>query len=58
MPGVPARVAAPPPPKNQGADPALLARIEAKALGDVTASAKSGLMSAEAQYDLAMREVK
>lgn len=36
----------------------LLARIEAKALGDVTTSARSGLESAQAQYDLAKREVQ
>lgn len=36
----------------------LLARIEAKALGDVTTSARSGLESAKAQYDLAKREVQ
>ncbi|HEX5060322.1 MAG TPA: efflux RND transporter periplasmic adaptor subunit [Kofleriaceae bacterium] len=36
----------------------LLARIEAKALGDVASSAKSGLESAQAQYDLALREVQ
>ena len=37
---------------------ALLARIEAKALGDVTSSARSGLASAQAQYELAQREVQ
>lgn len=36
----------------------LLARIEAKALGDVTSSARSGLEAAQAQYDLAQREVQ
>ncbi len=36
----------------------LLARIEAKALGDVTTSAKSGLTAAQAQYELALGEVK
>ncbi len=36
----------------------LLARIEAKALGDVNASARSGVESAQAQYDLAQREVQ
>lgn len=36
----------------------LLARIEAKALGDVTTSARSGVTSAQAQYDLALREVQ
>jgi RND family efflux transporter MFP subunit len=37
---------------------ALLARIEAKALGDMTSSAKSALASAQAQYELAQREVQ
>lgn len=37
---------------------ALLARIEAKALGDVTSSARSAVESAQAQYDLAQREVQ
>jgi RND family efflux transporter MFP subunit len=36
----------------------LLARIEAKALGDVTTSAKSGVTAAQAQYELALGEVK
>jgi len=36
----------------------LLARIEAKALGDVTTSAQSGVTAAEAQLDLAKREVQ
>jgi RND family efflux transporter MFP subunit len=36
----------------------LLARIEAKALGDVTTSARSGVTSAQAQYELALREVQ
>ncbi|HEY5949325.1 MAG TPA: efflux RND transporter periplasmic adaptor subunit [Kofleriaceae bacterium] len=36
----------------------LLARIEAKALGDVTTSARSGVQSAQAQADLARREVQ
>jgi membrane fusion protein, multidrug efflux system len=36
----------------------LLARIEAKALGDVTNSARSGVEAAQAQYDLAQREVQ
>ncbi|HEY5920268.1 MAG TPA: efflux RND transporter periplasmic adaptor subunit [Kofleriaceae bacterium] len=36
----------------------LLARIEAKALGDVTTSARSGVQSAQAQYELAQREVQ
>jgi len=36
----------------------LLARIEAKALGDVTSSAQSNLTSAQAQADLARREVQ
>lgn len=36
----------------------LLARIEAKALGDVTASARSGVTAAQAQYELALREVQ
>src|SRR5262249_3259474 len=36
----------------------LLARIEAKALGDVASSAKSGLESAQAQYELAQREAQ
>jgi membrane fusion protein (multidrug efflux system) len=36
----------------------LLARIEAKALGDVTSSARSGVEAARAQYDLAQREVQ
>lgn len=36
----------------------LLARIEAKALGDVTSSARSGVASAQAQYELALREVQ
>jgi membrane fusion protein, multidrug efflux system len=36
----------------------LLARIEAKALGDVTSSAQSGVTSAQAQLDLAQREVQ
>jgi RND family efflux transporter MFP subunit len=36
----------------------LLARVEAKALGDVTTSAKSALSAAEAQRDLARREVE
>lgn len=36
----------------------LLARIEAKALGDVTSSAQSGVTSAQAQADLARREVQ
>jgi len=36
----------------------LLARIEAKALGDVASSARSGLDSAQAQYELAQREVQ
>ena len=35
----------------------LLARIEAKALGDVTTSARSGVEAAQAQYELAQREV-
>src|SRR5262245_58344202 len=33
----------------------LLARIEAKALGDVQSSARSGLDAAQAQYELAQR---
>lgn len=37
---------------------ALLARIEAKALGDVTASARSGVTAAQAQLDLARRELQ
>lgn len=37
---------------------ALLARIEAKALGDVTSSARSGVEAAQAQYELAQREVQ
>lgn len=37
---------------------ALLARIEAKALGDVTSSARSAVDAAQAQYDLAQREVQ
>jgi RND family efflux transporter MFP subunit len=36
----------------------LLARIEAKALGDVTTSARSAVTSAQAQYELALREVQ
>jgi RND family efflux transporter MFP subunit len=36
----------------------LLARIEAKALGDVNASARSGVEAAQAQYELAQREVQ
>ncbi len=36
----------------------LLARIEAKALGDVASSARSGVESAQAQADLAQREVQ
>ena len=36
----------------------LLARIEAKALGDVTTSARSGVQAAQAQYELAQREVQ
>lgn len=36
----------------------LLARIEAKALGDVASSARSGVESAQAQYELAKREVQ
>lgn len=36
----------------------LLARIEAKALGDVTSSARSGVSAAEAARDLARREVE
>lgn len=36
----------------------LLAKIEAKALGDVASSARSGVESAQAQYDLALREVQ
>lgn len=36
----------------------LLARVEAKALGDVTTSARAALTSAQAQRDLAMREVE
>lgn len=36
----------------------LLARIEAKALGDVTTSARSGVGAAEAQRDLARKEVQ
>jgi membrane fusion protein, multidrug efflux system len=36
----------------------LLARIEAKALGDVTTSARSGVQAAQAQYELAQREVE
>jgi membrane fusion protein, multidrug efflux system len=36
----------------------LLARIEAKALGDVNASARSGVEAAQAQYELAQSEVR
>ncbi len=36
----------------------LLARVEAKALGDVASSARSGVEAAQAQYDLAKREVQ
>ena len=36
----------------------LLAKIEAKALGDVSSSARAGLSSAQAQRDLAKREVE
>jgi RND family efflux transporter MFP subunit len=36
----------------------LLARVEAKALGSVTTSAQGGVASAEAQLDLARREVQ
>lgn len=36
----------------------LLARIEVKALGDATTSAQSGVTSAQAQLDLARREVQ
>ena len=36
----------------------LLARIEAKALGDVATSARSGVSAAQAQYELAQREVQ
>jgi membrane fusion protein, multidrug efflux system len=36
----------------------LLARIEAKALGDMSTSAQSGVTAAEAQLDLAKREVQ
>jgi membrane fusion protein, multidrug efflux system len=36
----------------------LLARVEAKALGDVTTSARSGVTAAQAQYELAQREVQ
>lgn len=36
----------------------LLARVEAKALGSVTTSAQSGVAAAEAQLDLARREVQ
>jgi membrane fusion protein, multidrug efflux system len=36
----------------------LLARVEAKALGDVTTSARSGVAAAQAQYELAQREVQ
>ena len=36
----------------------LLARIEAKALGDVASSARSGVAAAQAQYELAQREVQ
>ncbi|HUS30518.1 MAG TPA: efflux RND transporter periplasmic adaptor subunit [Kofleriaceae bacterium] len=36
----------------------LLARVEAKALGDVTTSAQSGVTAAQAQLELAQREVQ